>query len=48
MGTVAEVQNRLGHSTAKAAMLYQHSTNDRDVVIAAALSAMAESALKRS
>ncbi|MCA2255698.1 site-specific integrase, partial [Mycobacterium intracellulare] len=43
-GTVAEVQNRLGHSTAKAAMLYQHSTSDRDSTIAAALSAMAESA----
>lgn len=40
--TTAELQARLGHSTAKAAMLYQHSDADRQRDIAAALSAMAE------
>lgn len=39
--TVAEVQARLGHSTPKAAMRYQHSTNGRDAEIAEALSALA-------
>jgi hypothetical protein len=33
--------NRLGHSTVRAAMTYQHAAADRDRVIAEALSAMA-------
>ena len=33
-GTVAEVQARLGHSTAKAAMLYQAAAVERQAVIA--------------
>jgi hypothetical protein len=33
----------LGHSTVRAAMLYQHVASGRDAEIAAALSAMAES-----
>jgi integrase len=41
--TVAEVQARLGHSTVRAAMLYQHAMSGRDGEIAAALSVMAES-----
>ena len=41
---VAEVQARLGQSTPRAAMLYQHSTTERQADIAAALSVMAESA----
>jgi integrase len=41
--TLAEVQARLGHSTVRAAMSYQHSVNGRDADIAAALSLMAES-----
>jgi hypothetical protein len=32
---------RLGHSTAGAALRYQHSASDRDQAIAAALSRMA-------
>lgn len=40
--TVAEVQARLGHSTVRAAMAYQHFETARE--IAAALSVMAESA----
>ena len=36
--TLAELMARLGHSTAGAAMRYQHAAADRDKVIAAALS----------
>jgi integrase len=36
--TIAELMHRLGHSTASAAMRYQHATADRDAAIAAALS----------
>ena len=43
-GSLAEVQARLGHSTVRAAMLYQHAASGRDAEIAAALSMMAESA----
>ena len=42
--TVAEVQARLGHSTVQAAMSYQHAASGRDADIAAALSAIADSA----
>jgi integrase len=42
--TPAETQSRLGHSTVRAAMLYQHVASGRDAEIAAALSAMAEAA----
>jgi integrase len=41
-GSLAEVQARLGHSTVRAAMLYQHAASGRDAEIAAALSALAE------
>ncbi len=40
--TLAELMARLGHSTAGAAMRYQHAAQDRDKVIAVALSALAE------
>ncbi|MGY1702765.1 tyrosine-type recombinase/integrase [Geodermatophilus sp. SYSU D00766] len=36
--TLAELMARLGHSTPGAALRYQHATQDRDRVIAAALS----------
>jgi integrase len=36
--TLAELKHRLGHSTAQAAMRYQHATADRDRAIAEALS----------
>lgn len=42
-GTVADVQSRLGHSTFKAAMAYQHSLSERQHEIANKLSALAES-----
>lgn len=39
--TLAELMQRLGHSTPSAAMRYQHAAKDRDKVIAEALSEMA-------
>jgi integrase len=39
--TLAELMARLGHSTAAAALRYQHAAQDRDRVIAEALSQMA-------
>lgn len=39
--TLAELMARLGHSTVAAALRYQHASQDRDKVIAAALSQMA-------
>jgi integrase len=40
--TLAELMRRLGHSTPGAAMLYQHASQDRDLVLAAGLSAFIE------
>lgn len=40
--TLAELMSRLGHSTASAAMRYQHAARDRDQQIAAALSELAD------
>jgi integrase len=40
--TLAELMNRLGHSTQGAALRYQHAAADRDMEIARRLSAMAE------
>jgi integrase len=40
--TLAELMARLGHSTAGAALRYQHAAQDRDRVIAEALSRMVE------
>lgn len=43
--STAELMKRLGHSTSRAAMIYQHATEDRDQTIATALGLlMAESA----
>jgi integrase len=39
--TLAELMARLGHSTAGAALRYQHAAKDRDKVIAVALSNLA-------
>lgn len=39
--TLAELMARLGHSTVSAALLYQHASQERDKVIAAALSDLA-------
>jgi len=38
--TLAELQERLGHSSVDAALRYQHAARGRDQEIAAALSAM--------
>jgi integrase len=40
--TLAELMNRLGHSTPQMAMRYQHAAADRDAIIAQRLSAMFE------
>jgi integrase len=42
--TTVELMHRAGHSSAVAAMRYQHATRDRDRVIAAALASLAETA----
>ena len=41
VGNLTETMARLGHSTAKASLIYQQVVNGRDVEIAAALSALA-------
>jgi hypothetical protein len=38
--TTKEIMARLGHASARAAMVYQHATEDRDRLIADRLSAM--------
>lgn len=42
--TLAELMNRLGHSTPQAALRYQHAAAGRDAQVAAALSKMADGA----
>ena len=42
--TLAELMQRLGHSTSRAAMRYQHAAQGRDAEIAIALSRMAQGA----
>ena len=39
---------RIGHSSTRAAMIYQHATRDRDQAIAAALDALIEEARRGS
>jgi integrase len=43
--TMAELQHRLGHSTAAAAMIYQHHSDDRDRALARRLGSLVGSAL---
>jgi integrase len=38
--TLKEVMARIGHSSTRAAMIYQHATKNRDQAIAAALDAL--------
>lgn len=40
--TLKELMARIGHSSTRAAMIYQHATRDRDQAIAAALDALIE------
>jgi len=42
--TIEELMARLGHSSTRAAMIYQHATSDRDQVIAQALGGLARQA----
>ncbi|MET0902284.1 MAG: site-specific integrase [Acidimicrobiales bacterium] len=42
-----ELMARMGHSSARAALIYQHATRDRDVVIATALDGMIRDVLER-
>ena len=42
--TIKELMARLGHSSTRAAMIYQHATGDRDQVIAKALGGLARQA----
>lgn len=42
--TLKELMARIGHSSTRAAMIYQHATRDRDHAIAAALNALIEEA----
>ena len=39
-----ELMSRMGHSSMRAALIYQHATTDRDAAIAAALSRLAAGA----
>jgi integrase len=45
--TLRELMNRIGHSSTRAAMIYQHATRDRDRVIAEALDALIEASRKK-
>ena len=40
--TLKELMARLGHSSPRAAMIYQHATRDRDRAIAQALGGLAD------
>ena len=42
-----ELMARMGHASARAALIYQHATRDRDVVIATALGGMIRDVLDR-
>jgi integrase len=42
--TLADLMNRLGHSTVGAAMRYQHTTRERDAMIAERMTAQATAA----
>ncbi len=37
----------MGHASARAALIYQHASSERDVAIAERLSAMAEEAMRQ-
>jgi integrase len=43
--TLKELMARIGHSSTRAAMIYQHATEDRDQAIAAALDALITEAM---
>jgi integrase len=39
--TTRELMHRMGHSSSRAALIYQHATEDRDLAIAEAMSKLA-------
>jgi integrase len=43
-----ELMARMGHASARASLIYQHASEERDVVIAERLSAMTEKAMRSS
>ncbi|MEV7805155.1 tyrosine-type recombinase/integrase [Microbispora sp. NPDC088329] len=43
--TLRELMNRMGHSTTRAALIYQHTAMERDRAVADALGKLAEEAL---
>jgi|HubBroStandDraft_4_1064222.scaffolds.fasta_scaffold517085_1 hypothetical protein len=45
--SLRELMGRMGHSTTRAALIYQHRTTERDRLIAAAMSQLVETALDR-
>jgi integrase len=47
-GTLKELMARLGHSSLRAAMIYQHATRDRDQAIAKALGTFVREVLDAS
>jgi integrase len=46
--TLREIMSRIGHTSTRAAMLYQHATSERDLKIAVALDAMIRNVRKAS
>jgi integrase len=46
--TLKELMARIGHSSTRAAMIYQHASRDRDTTIAAALDALIVGARKQA
>jgi integrase len=45
--SIKELMVRMGHASARAALIYQHASSERDVALAERLSAMAEEAMRR-
>ena len=45
--TLRELMSRIGHSSTRAAMIYQHATRERDRAIAEALDALIEASRKK-
>ena len=43
-----ELMARMGHASARAALIYQHASEERDILIAERLSAMTDEALGHS
>jgi integrase len=46
--SLAELMGRMGHSTARAALIYQHRTTERDRLLAAAISATVKAELTKA